>query len=364
MRVALLHDWLVGFRGGERVLESFCRLFPEADIYTLFFAPKSTSSTIERHKIYTSSLNALPGVRQHYRKLLPLFPWAVEGMRLEHDYDLVISSSHCVIKGMSIPEGTRHICYLHSPMRYIYDQYDSYVAGGSVFQKAGLRLFRNYLKKWDLKSNRQVSHFIANSNFVRQRVEDYYGVTADVVFPFVSLEDFEYLQGREIQDEGYYLIVSAFAPNKKIDLAVEAFNDSGRRLKIIGEGAQKKFLQARANKNIEFLGYVTRKNTIELMSRAKGFIFPGVDDFGITPLESLAAGTPVIAYRRGGVLDSLTEETGRFFDRPESISLNNAIDDFESQNFCLKTLQTRAQLFSETRFENSIKEIISRCSSK
>ncbi|MCK5883275.1 MAG: glycosyltransferase, partial [Bacteriovoracaceae bacterium] len=291
MKVVLLHDWLTGFRGGERVLEVFCEMFPDAPLYTLVHNPGSTSELIENRKITASFIDKLPGKEKGYRKYLPLFPMAADSLKIIEDADLVISSSHCVIKGVKKPKGSKHLCYIHSPMRYIYDQYDNYFGKDSpLLQRLIMRPLRPLLTWWDKRSNKNVDLMVPNSAFVQKRVEEYYQMDSTVVHPFVDLKDFE---GEFPAKEDFYLMVTAFAPNKKVGTAIEAFNKMGKTLKIIGGGQQEEYLKSIAGDTVEFMGKLSREDVVDHMKRARGFIFPGVEDFGITPLEALAAGTPI-----------------------------------------------------------------------
>ncbi len=358
-KVVFLHDWLTGFRGGERVLEALLELYPQAAIYTLIHEKGALPASIEERKIYASWLNSIPGVSKHYRKFLPLFPMAASSIKLPEDTDLIISSSHCVIKGVPRPSGAKHISYIHSPMRYVYDQFENYFGPSAPFyQRWGMKLCRSYLQNWDQASNIHVDHMIANSAFVAERIKTYYHTEPAIIHPFVDLKDFESIQKSPAQKEDFYLMVTAFAPNKRVDLAIKAFNQSGRKLKIIGSGQQEKDLMAMAGKNIEFLGNLSREEVLSHFSRAKAFIFPGVEDFGITPLESLAAGTPVIAYKIGGVLETLNNDVAVFFEKPDIASLNEAVEQFEGIDFSREALFARAREFSRDAFKNKMKAFI------
>lgn len=354
MKVAILHDWLTGFRGGERVLEAICELFPEAVIYTLIHKKESTSSIIEGHQIVTSWLNNIPGIHDNYRKFLPLFPLATKDLKIPDDVDLVVSSSHCVIKGVTKPKHAKHVCYIHSPMRYIYDQFESYFDHTKLPIKIAAHIVRPYLQTWDFISNKNVDLFVANAHFVKERIDFFYGRDASVVHPFVDLKDFFYLSDKLVVKKNYYLMVTAFAPNKRVDLAIEAFNQLGLNLKIVGTGQEEAVLKELAKPNIEFLGNVGREDIIKLMSEARAFIFPGVEDFGITPLESLAAGTPVIAFKFGGVLETLNEETAHFFNEPTVDSLILAVKNFREENYKKENLVKRARSFSREKFKEKL----------
>ncbi len=356
MKVVLLHDWLTGFRGGERVLEVFCEMFPDAPLYTLIYNPGSTTPLIENRKITASFVNKLPGKDEGYRKYLPLFPLAAQSLKIIEEADLVISSSHCVIKGVKKPKHAKHLCYIHSPMRYIYDQFDNYFgAEAPLIQRIGGRIFRSYLTNWDIASNKNVDLMVPNSNFVKERVTKFYGIDSTVVHPFVELKDFE---GEDPRKEDFYLMVTAFAPNKKVGVAIEAFNQLGKKLKIIGGGQQEEYLKSIAGPSIEFLGKLSRTEVVSHMKRAKGFVFPGVEDFGITPLESLAAGTPVIAYKIGGVLETLNDQVAEFVTDCSKDGLVQAIKHFESKSFDTEVLKARARDFSREQFKVKIMTLI------
>lgn len=359
MRVVLLHDWLTGFRGGERVLEVFCEMFPDAPLYTLIHKKGSVPASIENRKIVTSYLNNIPGIHEHYRKFLPLFPSAAAGLHITDEADLILSSSHCVIKGVVKPLGAKHISYVHSPMRYLYDQFDNYFgAHAPWYQRWGIKLFKNYLVNWDKASNRNVDIMLGNSSFVQQRISKYYEMDSDVVYPFVDLDDFRRVQNNPLDKEDYYIMVTAFAPNKRVDLAVRTFNGLGKKLKIIGSGQQESELKSMAASNIEFLGNLSREEVVDHFAKAKALIFPGVEDFGITPLESLAAGTPVVAFRAGGVLETLTDKTAIFFDDANEESLLEAVQRFEQKTFSKGELFARAEKFSKKVFKQNITDVI------
>ena len=355
--VVLLHDWLTGFRGGERVLEAFCELYPKAPLYTLLNIPGSSSPMIEDRKIVTSFINNWPGVEKNYRKFLPFFPKAAEGLKITENPSVVLSSSHCVIKGVRKPKGSVHVSYVHSPMRYMYDQYDHYFGPhASLPVRIGAKVFRNYLTKWDQSSNSNVDLMIANSKFVRDRIQKYYGIKSEVVYPFVELADFGEAQKNPRAKGENYVMVTAFAPNKRVDLAIEAFNEMKKPLVIIGGGQLDAELKAMAGQTIKFLGNVDRQTVIETLTSARALIFPGVEDFGITPLEALAAGTPVIAFKAGGVLETLTAEDSVFFDELTTSSLRSAVEKFEKLN--LKPNFARLEQFSRERFQKEITQWI------
>src|SRR5262245_1329866 len=268
MRVALVHDWLTGMRGGERVLEEIIRQFPSAELFTLVHAPGSVSATIERLRIRRSWLDRLPGVRYWYRYALPLFPRAIEQFDLS-GFQLVISSSHCAAKGVRVPPGVPHICYCHTPMRYLYDQHEAYARRASLLVRSGLALLRGRLQHWDMVTSARVTRFLANSRYVQQRIARTYGQPSTVVYPRVDVERFEASRQRE----NYYVTVSALVPYKRVDLVVRAFNALGRRLVVIGSGPERKRLERIGGSNITFTGWISDARVAALLARARGFVF-------------------------------------------------------------------------------------------
>jgi glycosyltransferase involved in cell wall biosynthesis len=350
LKVAIVHDWLVSARGGERVLDALCESFPQAKIFTLFHKPGMNSPRIESRVAYTSFLNRLPKVEKYYRYLLPFLPSAIEKIRLE-GFDLVISSSHCVAKGVITPPNTLHVSYCYTTMRYAWDQTDQYFSG---LKQWVVLPFLHYLRMWDVTSAARVDDFIAISHFVSQRIEKYYRRHSEVVNPFVDLEAFHPTAGEK---GAYYLVVSAFAPYKKVELAITACESLGRKLLIVGSGQEEKKLRALAGKHTQFLGNLPDSELPDLYAGAQAFLFPGLEDFGITPLEAMACGTPVIAYGAGGVLETVEEgKTGLFFPEQTTESLAQAILQFEktSSAFTRQACRERALFFSKSRFQKEI----------
>ncbi len=365
MKVALVHDWLTGMRGGEKCLEAICELFPDADLYTLFYVPDRVSPVIRSMNVRASWLNRLPEVERYYRYGLPLFPTAVESFALR-DYDLIISSSHCVAKGIGA-EGALHISYIHSPMRYIWDMHDAYFGpGASVPARLGMALFRGYLQRWDVRSAKRVHYFVANSKHVAGKVKDLYGRVAEVIHPPVDLDKFHI----DIDDhrESFYLIVSALVPYKNISLAIAAFNRLKLPLKVVGDGPLKESLNKQAEPNVEFLGWVDDARLAVLYAECEALIFPGEEDFGIVPLEAQASGRPVIAYGKGGVRESVigiddrcgSGATGIFFSEPTPASLIEAVRRYQriKHTFEPAALRRHASGFSRTAFKTQMKESI------
>jgi glycosyltransferase involved in cell wall biosynthesis len=346
-RVAVIHDWLTGMRGGEAVLEGILDLYPDAELFTLFHFPGSVSGKIESRVIHTSSLQRLAAGAGDYRRYLPLFPRAVREWDLR-GFELVVSSSHCVAKGVNA-RGLPHLCYCHTPMRYIWDRFDDYFPRSKPLRRAAMMSIAPWLRRWDVKTAAGVTRFVANSAFVRDRIRRYYDRDADVIHPFVDDAFLEAPLADERNDE--HVMVSALVPYKRIDLAVAAATASGKRLAILGGGPMLDELRARAGPNVEIAGPVSRDRIIERLGRARSLILPGVEDFGITPLEAMALGTPVVALGEGGVRDSVIDgETGILFGRPEVESLRRALDEVESRAWDRTALRGHAAKFSKARF--------------
>lgn len=354
-RVAVVHDWLTGMRGGEAVLEAILDAIPDAEIFTLFHLKGSVSRKIESRTIHTSSLQPVASRMSDYRQLLPLFPRAVRQWDFSH-YDLIVSSSHCVAKGVDA-QGKPHLCYCHTPMRYIWDRFDDYFPRSKPLRRAAVMSLVPWLRRWDVKTAREVTTFVANSQFVRDRIRRYYDRDAEVIHPFV---DDAFLDAPLFEErDDYHLIVSALVPYKRVELAVA----SGARLVIIGGGPLLESLRARSGPNATFLGSVSREVIVEKVARARSLILPGVEDFGITPLEAMALGTPVVALGEGGVRDSVVPgRTGIFFDRPEVDSLRRALAEVESRQWDRRQLREHARTFSRAVFDAKFRAALERVS--
>ncbi len=361
-RVALVHDWLTGMRGGERCLEVFCELFPSADLYTLLHVPGSASPAIENRRIVTSFIQRLPQAELRYRHYLPLFPAAVRAFDLR-GYDFVLSSSHAVAKGVRVPAGALHVCYCFTPMRYVWDLYDDYFGPRSGLAARFLMPpVAAWLRRWDRRTAAGVHQFVAISRFVADRIRRAYSRDADVIYPPVDVSRFRV---DEAPGE-FYLVVSALTPYKRVDLAVQACNRLGRRLVVVGTGPEDRRLRALAGPTVELLGWRDDAETAELYARCRALLFPPLEDFGITPLEAMAAGRPVIALGAGGARETVVgpgegePPTGVFFARQTVEDLVDAIQRFEASThqFEPKALRRRAEAFDRPLFRERVRSYL------
>jgi glycosyltransferase involved in cell wall biosynthesis len=326
-KVAIVHYWLIGMRGGEKVLEDMLEIFPGADIYTHVYNPSAVSAAINAHKIITSPVNKLPFAKKLYKLYMPLMPNALLKFNLQQ-YDLVISSEAGPAKGIVPAPDAYHICFCHSPMRYLWDMYHEYFKGTNFFVRFFMKRLVPRLRLWDITSANMVDRFITNSNFVAKRIRRYYRREAKVVFVPVDIQKYS-AAAREQKD--FYLFFGQVAENKGIAIALEAFASNGKNLYIAGGGAKKKLIaRYKKYKNIKFLGRVSDVEAQRLFSGAQALIFPGIEDMGIIPIEANAAGCPVIAFRKGGATETVKENvTGIFFDEQNPACLANAVEQFE-----------------------------------
>lgn len=356
VNVALAHHWMVSMRGGEKVLAELGTLFPEAPIHTLIANRSQLSPDLHRHSLQESALRWVPRASSLYKKLLPLFPTLVRGMKVAGRPDLLLSSDACVIKGIPTAPGVPHVCYCHSPPRYLWGMQETYLrhtSGLGALGKAVFGAITPGVRRFDFEAAQRVDHFIANSVFVQQRIREYYGRESTVIHPPVAVDDFRW----DRPPKDFYLIVSELVSYKRVDVAVEAFNKLGRPLVIIGSGAKLDDLRANARSNITFLGHQPFSVLKSHMESCRGLIFPGIEDFGITPVEAQAAGRPVIAYGEGGALETVVDGlTGIFFKKQTPECLAEAVEQLEGSRARIDAVACRrqAEKFSREKFRHAI----------
>ena len=363
MKTALLHYWLTNKRGGENVFREICGLFPDGDIFTHAYNAKVMDDWFGGRRVTESFIGRLPLARTKCQAYLPLMPCASRALRLD-GYDLIISSESGPIKGVRKPSGARHVCYCHTPMRYLWDLYDDYYRMAGLGGKLAMRTFRDYLRREDLKSAESVDLFIANSQFVADRIRRIYGREAKVVYPMVDDDFFSATaEGtpRDEKDGGFYLLAGQLVDYKRPDLAVAACLKMGRRLKVVGTGGEIDRLKALAQGRplVEFLGRVSREDLRRAYAEAKALLFPGVEDFGIVPLEAQAAGTPVIAFGVGGARETVIDgETGLFFGEQSVNSLCAAMEEFEARTWDAARARAHAARFTSAVFRQKFRDAI------
>ncbi|MFC3123604.1 glycosyltransferase [Pseudoroseomonas globiformis] len=351
MRVALVHYWLVGMRGGEKVLESLCEMFPDADIFTHVYVPDRISDTIRRHKVTTTMIARLPFAHRMYQSYLPLMPLALEQIDLRN-YDLVISSESGPAKGVLTRPDALHVCYCHTPMRYIWNMYQDYRDGASRPMRAVIPFLAHRLRNWDYSSAARVDYFIANSRTVAERINKYYRRPASVVHPPVDLGTFSTTR-RDVEADDFYLVAGQLIRYKRVDLAIEACRALGRRLVVIGNGGEHDELARGAGPLVQFLGRVDDHTLRSYYARCRALLFTGEEDFGIVPLEAMACGRPVIAYGRGGATETVVNGlTGLLFHEQRVASLVDAIRQFEAmeKGFDPARIAAHAARFSKDEF--------------
>jgi glycosyltransferase involved in cell wall biosynthesis len=366
-KIALVHDWLTGQRGGEKVLEVLAELFPQAPIYTLFHVPGSQTPDLESKVIRTSFLQRMPLAKRRYRSYLPFFPMAVELFDLQ-DFDLIISSSHCAAKGIIPRPDALHVSYIHSPMRYAWNQYFAYFSPRrlGVFSRWLIPAAISALRVWDVASAARTDIFIANSRNVAQRIEKYYRRQAEVIPPPVDTDFYqpEKKDGKSDKKKGqesYFLIVSALVPYKRIDLAVEVFNRNGLELRIVGQGPDYRRLRRAAKSNVRFLGNLSGQDLRQAYREGRALLQPWEEDFGIATLEAQACGLPVIAYGRGGARETvLPGETGLLFEELSAAGLTAALDNFQGLAFNKSAARKYAMRFSRPLFKRRIHDFLRR----
>lgn len=360
MKVALIHDHLAQDGGAEKVLKVLADLYPEAPIYTLLYEKKNADKYFKNRHIETSIIQKLPGGIKHYQWYMPFMPMAVEFFDLRN-YDLIISDASAFAKGIITSSDTLHICYCHTPTRYLWDythQYISELKYNKYFKKI-ISLVLNYIRLWDRAAADRVDVFIANSKTVQKRITKYYRRESEIIYPPVEMEKFSIAD----EQDNYFLIGGRLAPYKRVDIVVEAFKKTGRKLKIFGDGVDVKRLKkiAFGYENIEFLGRVDDEKKAELYKKCLAFINPQEEDFGITVIEAMASGRPVIAYRKGGATETVIEgETGMFFSKQTAESLMEILNGFDAKKFNPQKIRQQAEKFSTKRFEEEIRSFIAR----
>lgn len=380
MRIALVHDWLTGMRGGEKCLAALCRRFPDAELFTLLHARGRLAPEIERMRITTSFLQRMPWINRHYRYWLPAMPRAVESLRLPTETDLVLSFSHAVAKSVRPPPGVPHVCYCFTPMRYAWQLRDDYF-GTAATQHGDARPLKlafdlpkrslagtrdrllDRIREWDRATSHRVTHYVAISQTVARRIQSCYGRTSAVIYPPV---DTDFYIPAPVAREDFYLCVTALVPYKKTELALEACRRLGRRLVVIGAGPEARRLTALAGAGASFLGWQPDEVIRDHMRRCRALLFPGQEDFGIVPVEAQACGAPVIAYRRGGATETLLDAgqngpgTGLFFEEQTAASLATAMRQLENQpsQFQPALARQNALRFNAARYEQELMDLL------
>lgn len=358
-RVAISHDWLVTVGGGERCVGIFARLFPQAKIYTAIHKPEVTGDMVPPERVRASFLNHFPDyLRNRHRHLLPLMPRAFESFKLG-DVDLILSSSHCAAKGVRKPPGARHVCFCYSPMRYVWDLYETYLAGMKGFTRAAFSWAAPRLREWDRRTADNVDVFIAISGFIAERIKRVYNRDSVIVYPPVDCARFTI--DDSVQRGEHFLVLSRLVNYKRVDVAVDAFRGLPYKLRVVGSGPQLDELKARAGDNIEFAGFVPEEELANEYRRARAVIVTALEDFGLVPLEAAACGTPVIALREGGYLETVREGvSGTFFPGQTAESLREAIERFTKMEFNPIKVHETSLPFDIPRFEREIIDIVSK----
>jgi glycosyltransferase involved in cell wall biosynthesis len=357
LRIGIVHDYLNQYGGAERVVEALHELFPDAPIFTSFYLPDNLPPSFRKMDIRQSFISCFPFLNRHFKKYLLFYPLAFQSFDLT-GYDLILSSSSAFAKGIKVPQGALHICYCYSPMRFVWD-YENYIEKEEFGRvtKWILPWIIQYLKRWDLVTVSKVHHFISISNHIKERISKCYHVDSEVIYPPVKCDRFKIGD----KQEGYYLIVSRLNAYKRIDLVIDTFNKLGLPLLIAGEGPRKKALEVISNKNITFLGRVSEEQLPELYSNSKAFIFPGMEDFGMAPVEAMASGRPVIAFGKGGALETVQDgKTGILFNEQSSNALSEAVTKLENTLFDPILIKKQAERFSENRFKKQLRQFIDR----
>jgi glycosyltransferase involved in cell wall biosynthesis len=356
-RIAFAHDWIVRMRGGEKCLEILCELYPDAEIFTLVHRPGSVSRVIEQHRVRTSVLQHLRWAREHHQHFLPLYPLAMRTLR-PRGIDCLVSVSTAVAKAVATPHETLHICYCNTPMRYLWDQFDDYFGNATVPVRAAMRLLRRPLQKWDLRTAQFPHHYIGNSQNVSERIRRIYGRTSEIIYPPVETGRFPLSE----RDDGFFLVVSALVPYKRVDLAVRAATALGEKLVVVGEGGEMERLRRVAGSTVTFTGWRSDDEIRDYYAACTALLFPGEEDFGIVPVEAIATGKPVVAYARGGALETVLEgpdlETGVLFQEQTVESLIRAMRQVRERDFDRKKMREFALSFDSSVYKRKMKEFI------
>lgn len=357
-KVVLGHDWLTGMRGGERVLEHFCRAFPEAPLVTLLSNPQSVSEVIRNREIVTSFMQGIPNVAKHYRKMLPIMGLAATTTKVPKG-DLLLTTNSCVAHAFQPPNGMKMLCYCFTPMRYAWLFPKEYLG---PFKATLAAPYLAYLRHWDKVHSHRVDRYVAISKHVQKRIKDFYGRESDLVYPPVDTQRCTPASDDGEANGGYDLVVSAIVPYKKIGLAVEAYNKLGYPLKVVGVGGELERLRKIGADNIEFLGWRSDEEILELYRNCRNLLFPGEEDYGIVPLEAMACGKPVIAYNRGGATETVLDGvSGLFFDEQTSDSLIDAISRANTIKWDRHAIRQQAEKFGPEQFLEGVAESIRKC---
>jgi len=361
LNIAIISDWLTTYAGAERCIESFNKLY-KADNYSLveFLSNEDKQTILNNNPIKTTFIQNLPFSKKLFRNYLPLFPYAIENINVTK-YDVILSSSHAVAKNVLTHSNQIHICYCHTPIRYGWDMYFDYIGELKGIKKIFFMYVMHKIRMWDYASSNRVDYFIANSKFIQKRIKKIYNKNSTVIYPPIDTDKFEFCDKKE----EYYITMSRLVPYKRVDLIIKAFNKNKKNLIVIGDGDEFEKLKSIAHSNIQMLGFVEDKKAIEFIQKAKGFVFAALEDFGITPLEAQACGTPVIALNKGGTAESVIDGiTGIHFENQTIESINDAINKFENTNFDYYKIRKHSLQFDRKVFEkkiyNYIKEVYER----
>jgi glycosyltransferase involved in cell wall biosynthesis len=353
VRIAVVHYWLVNMRGGEKVLEAICEMFPQADIYTHAYDAKRVSPTIRAHRVRTTFIGRLPFATRRYQRYLPLMPMALEQLDLR-EYDLVISIESGPTKGVVVGPNARHLCLCLTPMRYVWDMYPDYLRTAGPITRLLMRPIIHWLRMWDVTAAARVDRFAGISRHVCARIQRYYHRDADLLYPPVDVDRFTCATTAG----DVYLVVGQLVRYKRVDLAIDAFNRLQLPLVVIGEGEELSALKRRAGPTVQMLGWQGDEVVRQYYARCRALIFPGEEDFGIVPVEAMAAGRPVIAYARGGALDTVTDGSGILFQEQTVDALCDAVRDFERRTFDPARIRKHAEKFGRENFKEGLRAVL------